>query len=177
MEGEDEQIKAMEKPSVKRVTSEIYNNNNTSGYVSGDSSENDNDNLSNQSSGLTVGASTSDPNISRQVASNLLNQLAGLTARESQVLHATVSMSDQSPGNETSRDSTDSLDLPSPPKDSPTYNEEQESVSPIECDAIDSMSSQSSLCSNSYLCSLASSDLPSMPLDDEEEEIIPPLKV
>lgn len=175
MEGEDEQIKAMEKPSVKRVTSEIYKNNNTSGYVSGDSSENDN--LSNQSSGLTVGASTSDPNISRQVASNLLTQLAGLTARESQVLHETVSMPDQSPGNETSRDSTDSLDLPSPPKDSPTYNEEQESVSPIESDAIDSMSSQSSLCSNSYLCSLASSDLPSMPLDDNEEEIIPPLKV
>lgn len=175
MEGEDEQIKAMEKPSVKRVTSETYNNNNTSGYVSGDSSENDN--LSNQSSGLTVGASTSDPNISRQVASNLLNRLAGLTARESQVLHETVSMPDQSPGNETSRDSTDSLDLPSPPKDSPTCNEEQDSASPIESDAIDSMSSQSSLCSNSYLCSRASSDLPSMPLDDDEEEIIPPLKV
>lgn len=149
MEGEDEQIKAMEKPSVKRVTSETYNNNNTSGYVSGDSSENDN--LSNQSSGLTVGAS--------------------------QVLHETVSMPDQSPDIETSRDSTDSLDLPSPPKDSPTYNEEQESASPIESDAIDSMSSQSSLCSNSYLCSRASSDLPSMPLDDDEEEIIPPLKV
>lgn len=38
MEDEHEPIK--EKPSIKRVTSEIYNNNNTSGYVS-DSSEND----------------------------------------------------------------------------------------------------------------------------------------
>ena len=40
MEDEHEPIKAIEKPSINRVTSEIYNNNNTSGYVS-DSSEND----------------------------------------------------------------------------------------------------------------------------------------
>lgn len=73
MEDEHEPIK--EKPSIKRVTSEIYNNNNTSGYVS-DSSENDVivdtevsesvasqrsvlNNSSNQFSGLTAGGSTS----------------------------------------------------------------------------------------------------------------------
>lgn len=168
----------MEKPSINRVTSEIHNNN-TSGYVS-DSSEND---LSNQFSGLTVGTSASDPNILRSVASkkitsdNLRNQHSDSTAGESQVHHETVLMPELSPGSETSSDSTSSLKLPSPPKGSPTYNEERESPSPIERDAIDSMSSQSSLCSNSYLCSLASFDLPSMLRNDDEENILWPLKV
>ena len=178
MEDEHEAIKAMEKPSINRVTSEIHNNN-TSGYVS-DSSEND---LSNQFSGLTVGTSASDPNVLRSVASkkitsdNLRNQHSDSTAGESQVHHQTVLMPELSPGSETSSDSTSSLKLPSPPKGSPTYNEERESPSPIQRDAIDSMSSQSNLFDKSYLRSRASLDLPPMPLGDDEEKIISPLKV
>lgn len=207
MEDEHEPIKAIEKPSIKRVTSEIYNNNNTSGYVS-DSSENDVivdtevsesvasqrsvlNNSSNQFSGLTAGGSTSgkcddtiDADISKPAVpersdlENLWSQLSSLTTSESQAPHhGTVSLLKQLSGNKTSSDLEGSLQFPSPPKHSPIYNEEYKSASPIEMDAIDSMSSQSSLCSNSYLCSLASFDLPSMLQNDDEENILWPLKV
>ena len=193
MEDEHEPIKAIEKPSIKRVTSEIYNNNNTSGYVS-DSSENDVivdtevsesvasqrsvlNNSSNQFSGLTAGGSTSgkcddtiDADISKPAVpersnlENLWSQLSSLTTSESQAPHhGTVSLQQLS-GNKTSSDLEGSLQFPSPPKHSPIYNEEYKSASPI-------------ICSNSYLCSLASFDLPSMLRNDDEENILWPLKV
>lgn len=192
MEDEHEPIKAIEKPSIKRVTSEIYNNNNTSGYVS-DSSENDVivdtevsesvasqrsvlNNSSNQFSGLTAGGSTSgkcdetiDADISKPAVperndlENLWSQLSSLTTSESQAPHhGTVSLQQLS-GNKTSSDLEGSLQFPSPPKHSPIYNEEYKSASPI-------------ICSNSYLCSLASFDLPSMLRNDDEENILWPLK-
>nr|XP_058968888.1 uncharacterized protein LOC131795325 [Pocillopora verrucosa] len=207
MEDEHEQIKVTEKPSIKRVTSEIYNNNNTSGYVSDSSDNNDVivdtevsesvasqrsvlTNLSSQFSGLTAGGSESgkrddivDADISkaavpeRSILDDLRNQLFSLPARESQAPHhETVSLLEQPPDKKTSSDSKGLPKLPSPPKHSPIYDEEYKSASPIEMDAIDSMSSQSSLCSNSYLCSLASFDLPSMLQDDDEVEILWPLK-
>lgn len=151
MEDEHEPIKAIEKPSIKRVTSEIYNNNNTSGYVS-DSSENDVivdtevsesvasqrsvlNNSSNQFSGLTAGGSTSgkcdetiDADISKPAVpersdlENLWSQLSSLTTSESQAPHhGTVSLQQLS-GNKASSDLEGSLQFPSPPKHSPIYN-------------------------------------------------------
>ena len=148
-------------------------------------------NSSNQFSGLTAGGSTSgkcdetiDADISKPAVpersdlENLWSQLSSLTTSESQAPHhGTVSLLKQLSGNKTSSDLEGSLQFPSPPKHSPIYNEEYKSASPIEMDAIDSMSSQSSLCSNSYLCSLASFDLPSMLRNDDEENILWPLKV
>lgn len=205
MEDEREQIKIVEKPSIKRVTSEIYNNNNTSGYVS-DSSENDVvidtevseivapqgsiwDNLSNQLSDLAAGESTSgecddiiDADFSKLEASegssldDLRNQLSGLTAGGSQAVnHETFSVPEQLPVNKTS-DSAGSFKFPSPPKDSPTDNEEHEPASADEMNAIHSRSSQSSLDSNSYWWSLALFDLPLKALHDDEEKILWPLK-
>ncbi|PFX23802.1 Serine/threonine-protein kinase [Stylophora pistillata] len=205
MEDEREQIKIVEKPSIKRVTSEIYNNNNTSGYVS-DSSESDVvidkevseiaasqgsiwDNLSNQLSDLAAGESTSgecddiiDADFSKLEASegssldDLRNQLSGLTAGGSQAVnHETVSVPGQLPVNKPS-DSAGSFKFPSPPKDSPTDNEQHEPASADEMDAIHSRSSQSSLDSNSYWWSLALFDLPPKALHDDEEKNLWPLE-
>ena len=148
-------------------------------------------NLSSQFSGLTAGGSESgkrddivDADISkaaipeRSILDDLRNQLFSLPARESQAPHhETVSLLEQPPDKKTSSDSKGLPKLPSPPKHSPIYDEEYKSASAIEIDAIDSMSSPSSLCSNSYLSSRASFSLPSMLQDDDEVEILWPLKV
>lgn len=179
MEDEKEQIDLMEKPSIRSETSESYTSNNTSGYAS---DSNGHDGNSGTQSRELARSSTVD---------KLSNQLSRLTARgpptsnvasvstfSDAAKHEVNSVSEKlhdHKRSEISSNSTGSLDLPSPPKDSPNNDKDSDPVSAAATDTIDSKSSQTSL--DSYRWSLAASDLPSWTLNDDEEKNIWPLQV
>lgn len=178
MEDEKEQIDLMEKPSIRSETSESYTSNNTSGYAS---DSNGHDGNSGTQSRELARSSTVD---------KLSNQLSRLTARgpptsnvasvstfSDAAKHEVNSVSEKlhdHKRSEISSNSTGSLDLPSPPKDSPNNDKDSDPVSAAATDTIDSKSSQTSL--DSYRWSLAASDLPSWTLNDDEEKNIWPLQ-